>query len=82
MKRLNDAKFIKGVVNDQLEKDFDVRCGFSEIKTNELNEYYVEFNVYEVNDNIQLLIDDIQSIARVSCIKTKILNGTSNIRFF
>lgn len=83
MKNLNDAKFVKGIIDDQLEKECvsNFYFSFSKINKNDINEYYVEFNVAKMNGNIELLIDDIQYITKFSCIITREESNT-NIRFY
>lgn len=83
MKNLNDAKFVKGIIDDQLEKECisNFYFSFSKIIKNDINEYYVEFNIVKMNDDIELLIDDIQSLTKFSCLITREERNT-NIRFY
>lgn len=67
----NDAKFIRGIVNDQLERErlFNTTfCNESIIRYTNAKKYCVMFIVNSINDNISELISDIQSIANVSCL--------------
>lgn len=82
MKNKNDAKFIKGIVDDQLSREILRRnsYGYSEIKQPISREYCVDFNVVNLTDSINLLIDDIQNMTKVSCITMKLENNITMVR--
>ena len=80
MKNVNDAKFIKGLVNDQLDRELFTRLKFANVTTVN-GEYVVDFSVVTVTKTINELIEDVQNIAKCECIVVKNFNST-DVRFF
>lgn len=74
MKNENDAKFIKGIINDQLRKEpwSTVHIDwFAAIKQPTSGEFVVDFNVTCVTDSIEELLDDVQNITKRDCLMIK-----------
>ena len=80
MKNVNDAKFIKGLVNDQLDRELFTRLKFANVTTVN-GEYVVDFSVVTVTKTINELIEDVQNISKCECIVVKNFNST-DVRFF
>lgn len=74
MKNENDAKFVKGIINNQLRKEpwsivhID---GFAVIKQPTYGEFVVDFIVTSVTDSIEELLNDVQSITKRDCLMIK-----------
>lgn len=69
MQNENNAKFVKGIVNDQLSREpyTNVPNGLSSISKRN-GEYIVDFYVSEFTDSIKELLDDVQNITKCQSI--------------